>query len=101
MPIRYAIISLGLMMILGGCGEKEPAPEVVVVSMETISGTVTYRERIGLTSESRLQVQLLDVSKADALATEISSTVIDNPGQAPIPFSLDFDPALVFFMVGL
>ena len=93
MPIRYAMISLGLMMILGGCGEEEPAPEVAVVSMKTISGTVTYRERIGLTSESRLQVQLLDVSKADALATEISSTVIDNPGQVPIPFSLDFDPA--------
>jgi putative lipoprotein len=39
------------------------------------------------------EVWLLDTSLADVAATEIAYQRIDSPGQQPIPFRLEFDPA--------
>lgn len=58
-----------------------------------LTGTVTYRERIALDPGAVIEVQLLDVSKADAPAEIIATQTIHADGrQAPIPFELTYDP---------
>lgn len=56
-----------------------------------VSGIITYRERIALTPEMVIVVELRDVSLADAAAPLIASQTIRNPGQVPISFKLPYD----------
>lgn len=58
-----------------------------------VSGTVTYRERIALTPGARLVVELRDVSLADAAAPLIARKTIENPGQVPIAFRVEYSRA--------
>jgi uncharacterized lipoprotein YbaY len=58
-----------------------------------LKGTVTYRERIALTSDAVFEAMLEDVSKADAPAVVVGSVRIDKPGQVPIRFEIPYDPA--------
>ena len=62
-------------------------------STASVRGTVTYRERIALSPGARLEVALLDTSLQDAAATTIAEQAIDNPGQVPISFEIEYDPA--------
>ena len=60
-----------------------------------VSGTLLYRERVALTPEAVVDVSLVDVSLADAPAEVIAEETIRDPGQVPIPFELEYDPARI------
>ena len=62
-------------------------------SVETVTGTITYRERIALTPNAVVEVKLVDVSRADALAITIGEQIIENPGQVPVTFEIEYNPA--------
>ena len=57
----------------------------------TVSGTVAYNERLALTPEATLIVELQDTSYADAPSQVMATQTIANPGQVPIKFSLPYD----------
>ena len=76
----------------GPAAEIEPAPSEPTTPA-TVTGTVTYRERIGLSPDAMVEVKLLDVSLADAPAVTIGEQVIENPGQVPIAFEIEYDPS--------
>lgn len=58
----------------------------------TLTGEVTYRQRIALPPEAVVKVQLQDVSLADAPATTLAShTIRPASKQVPIPFALRYD----------
>ena len=57
----------------------------------SVTGTVTYRERLTLTAGATLAVVLRDVSYADAAAPLIASHTITNPGHVPIQFKVDYN----------
>jgi len=60
------------------------------------TGTVTYLQRIALPPGSVIEVQLEDVSRADAAAEIIASQTITTSGEnVPIPFELTYDPAQI------
>ena len=61
----------------------------------TVTGTATYRERIALPPAVVFEATLEDISRADALATVLGRTRIESPGNPPIRFSIDFDPAAI------
>ena len=63
-------------------------------STSTVTGTVTYRERIALPPEGVVvTVKVEDVSRADAPAITIGEQVIENPShQVPIPFKVEYNP---------
>ena len=42
-----------------------------------------------------LEIELLDISRADAPADRLASIRIKVPGQVPIPFTLPYDPAMI------
>ena len=59
---------------------------------ETVSGTVFYLPRIALPPNAMIDVSLLDVSRADAIATTLASAKITANGrQVPFPFELLYD----------
>ena len=57
----------------------------------SVSGTVTYRERLALSPGARLVVELRDVSYADAPSTLIARQTITDPGQVPIKFKVEYN----------
>lgn len=62
---------------------------------ESISGTVSYHERLALTPDATLIVELQDTSYADAPSRTIASQTIADPGQVPIKFSVEYDPEVI------
>jgi uncharacterized lipoprotein YbaY/heat shock protein HslJ len=65
----------------------------VTAELPQITGTINYRERILLRPGSRVEISLEDVSRADTAATKIAGLELSEPGQVPIPFELEYDPA--------
>ena len=70
-------------------------PRLALTQASTITGTATYRERIALPPGAVLEVELLDISRADAPADRIAAARIEVQGQVPIRFSLPFDHARI------
>jgi uncharacterized lipoprotein YbaY/heat shock protein HslJ len=60
-----------------------------------ITGTVSFRERMALSPKAALEIQLQDVSRQDTKAIQIAKQRIENPGQVPIEFKLEFDSSKI------
>ena len=58
----------------------------------SLSGTVSYHERLALSPDAVLTVELQDTSYADAPSRVIASQTISGPGQVPIKFDVAYDP---------
>ena len=70
-------------------GTPQPADKAV-------TGTVSYLPRIALPPNAVVEVSLVDVSRADAPATVLSSQQIVSGGrQVPFPFTLLYDPGQI------
>ncbi len=62
----------------------------------SVTGTVTYRQRIALPDNAIVQVQLLDVSRQDVAATVLGEqTITPNGRQVPFEFEIPYDPAQI------
>jgi putative lipoprotein len=72
-----------------------PPPPAVPPPSAFLTGTVSYRQRLALTPQAEVQVELRDVSAQDAGSVLIAKQVIATPGQVPIPFSLEYDPTKI------
>ncbi|MBX2831211.1 MAG: YbaY family lipoprotein [Rhodospirillales bacterium] len=83
-----ALCAIGMISILSGCASLQ-------TDTTTVTGSVTYRERIALSPDSTfLVVRLLDVSKADAPSIEIAS--LRQPvGNPPMVFILPYDASKI------
>lgn len=58
----------------------------------SITGKVTYRQRIALPDDAIVTVQLQDVSKQDVAATVLGEQIIKTEGkQVPIPYQVTYD----------
>jgi uncharacterized lipoprotein YbaY/heat shock protein HslJ len=57
-----------------------------------ITGSITYRERIALSPQTLVEVELRDVSRADAPARVLARQRISGAGQVPLRFGLEYDP---------
>ena len=90
---------IGVTAVLGATacqGEPEPTNAKTEVTSgrspnASVSGTVTYRERITLTPGATLEVSLRDVSLQDAAAPLIARQTISDPGQVPIKFKVEYN----------
>lgn len=93
--MKKFVILLFACSFITACGESSQSVDESAVAVKTITGTIEFRERIGLTRSSKLEIQLLDISLADVPARIVASKIIDNPGQAPFNFTIEYDPALI------
>ena len=78
-------------LVLGGL----LMPGAAVAEEITVTGEVSYRERMALPPNAVLTVRLLDVSLADAPETVVGEQKIDPAGQIPIKFDIRFASAVV------
>ncbi len=80
--------------VAGACGYYDDTSEVVTPAPPgadaSVRGTITYRERIALSPDAVVTVQLRDTSLADAASVLIAEQTISNPGQVPIDFELRY-----------
>jgi putative lipoprotein len=60
-----------------------------------IEGSVTYRERMLLPPNAVVEVQLEDISRADAPATVLEAVTLPGQPGPPYPFSLSYDAARI------
>ena len=64
-----------------------------MTKIATVTGTVTYRQRMALSPNAVVEVKLFDVSRADAPAVTIAEQMIKPAGrQVPIKFEIQYDP---------
>ena len=81
-------------------GEQEPqaspgASTAMEPGVTVIEGEVFYRERIMIPAGSEVEVQLEDISRADALATVLESVSFKAQGGPPYAFAIEYDPARI------
>ena len=96
--VLQGMTAFGLILLAAiACGgdSAQPSGTLEVTSGQSpngwVTGTVTYRERLALTPGATLEVELRDVSYADAAAPLIARQVIPNPGQVPIKFRVGYN----------
>lgn len=91
-----ALLTLsGLSACGGDSGQPPAAGEPGGISVARIEGSVWYRERIALPPGAEVEVQLQDVSRADAMATVLASVLLKPESGPPYPFSIEYDPASI------
>ncbi len=99
--LRVQALCLALFAMVGlvACGggrEHAPAAKSREESaMARIEGNVFYRERMLLPPGAEVEVQLQDVSRADAMAEVLASVMLTPQGGPPYPFVIEYDPLVV------
>lgn len=89
MTIRLAPLALLFAVTLSACSDEQPD---AAGKQETLTGSLTYLQRIALPDNARVQVTLLDVSLADVPAPRLAEHNFVTEGrQVPLPFSLSYD----------
>jgi len=89
------LILLCSAFIVFGCSNN-PEPEIVQLPvMQSVTGTISYPQRIALTPNAVVNVQLLDVSRADAPAILIAEQNLTSPGQVPVQYELMYNPDII------
>lgn len=92
MPSRAWLLLLLLLLagcsVIGGGSSSTPGTKSA-----TLTGTITYRERIALPADAVVEVQLLDISLMDVAVTLIAEQAITPQHQVPIAFELSYNPA--------
>ena len=95
--LLYAVvISIVLMALVVCWSEPDSSNATVEVASgknpnASVRGTVTYRERLALSSGASLVVELRDVSYSDAPSTLVARQTITDPGQVPIKFKVEYN----------
>ena len=95
-PALFSIIAIWTVLAAACQGGSDTANAKVEVASgrapnASVSGTVTYRERLPLSPQAKLIVELRDVSYADAAAPLVARQTIPNPGQVPIRFRVEYN----------
>ena len=87
--MKYMLAALALFLLMG-CEATGHQNE-----MAEVSGEAIYLERIAAPANARLEVVLYDVSRAGAPAIRLGETVVENAGQPPYAFRIQYDPAQI------
>ncbi len=87
-PLKISFL-LALLMI-AGCAAKVSETE-----MAEVSGNAFYVERIAAPPNARLEVVLQDISQPGRGAERLGKMVVENAGQPPYAFRIQYDPAQI------
>ena len=89
MPMRYLLSVLVLLALATGAATASE-PEVAEVT-----GKIRYFERIAAPPDARLEVVLQDISRQDVAAERLGEVIVQNAGQPPYAFRIQYDPAQI------
>lgn len=83
-------------LLVAGCASMNGTGPGREGDTARVAGTVTYLQRSALPPTATIQVQLADVSRADAPAIVLAEQRIEARGrQVPFPFELAYDPSTI------
>ena len=91
MLMRIGLSGLLLLVLVSAARAGGTDPNIDAATA-TVTGSVSYRERIALPADALVVVQLRDVSRMDVAAKIISEQTINPQHSVPIPFSLAYNP---------
>lgn len=95
MTRNYSLIALLAACLLAtGCAKKLKQDNLPALS-GNVTGTVIYRERIALPPDSKIIVNLEDVSRADKSGIFIAQQTLRPGVQVPAPFNLRYIPSAI------
>ncbi|MBL8881452.1 MAG: YbaY family lipoprotein [Hyphomicrobium sp.] len=86
--MRLLTVPLAAAWILGWASAS-------MAEFKTIEGAAGYREKIALPADAVLDVELRDISRADAPAPLLSAISVKAAGQVPIKFKLGYDDGMI------
>lgn len=93
---RWRMCLIGITLLgfagLGSSLNGPPQANPQAAAQPSISGTITYRERMALPPDAAIEVKLQDVSQAKP-KTIAESVFAPEGKQVPIPFQLSYSPA--------
>jgi putative lipoprotein len=79
--------------------QGKPSPVEVVLapptSIASVTGTITYTAEQSIPADAQLTIEVSDVSMADGPSYVIASQTVMPVGASPIPFAIEYDPALI------
>lgn len=82
--VRLALAAMGLILTLGAA----------IAEPTTLSGEVTYRERLALPENGTLRLSLVDLAAPDQPRVQAEGAIA-SPGQVPLSFNLAFDDTIL------
>ena len=95
--LRSDIVALLVFLLMTAC-QQQIAPVNSTLELPSggepnasVSGTVTYMEKISLSPDARLEVEIRDVSYQDSAAPLIARQIISDPGQVPIDYRVGYN----------
>ncbi|MGC4007851.1 MAG: YbaY family lipoprotein [Pseudomonas sp.] len=92
---RRALCASGMLLLLTGCSGTRDATDMPA-GMIRLEGTASYRERMALPPDAKLEVVIEDVSLADAPAQMVAKHHgTTRHGQVPIHFSVEYPAARI------
>ena len=86
--MNYFRCLLSIVLLAGGFAVQASASDGD--AMASVTGHVTYRERIALRPGSTVTVRPVDVK-----ATVLAEQRTENSATVPVPFQLDYDPDVI------
>ncbi|WP_165311816.1 YbaY family lipoprotein [Vibrio ziniensis] len=99
--LLVASLVAGSLFMVGCQSSEEPMSQSQSASqpqemMKTVTGTITYRERIALPDNAQVMVLLQDVSRMDTAAIVITKQqFMTNGHQVPLAFELAYDESVI------
>lgn len=89
---RRGALALLATMMLGACSEQGAGEGADVTWIE---GTVLYRERMLLPPTAEVEVELQDISRADAPAETLATVILPARSGPPYAFRIEYDNAAI------
>jgi len=85
--IVYRLIAVASLLL--------PATALSGQGVLSIDGTATYRERMTLPPDAVFEATLEDISRADSPASVLGQAHLEQPGNPPFHFTIQYDPSQV------
>jgi putative lipoprotein len=86
------LLVLAALAVVAACGRQAAEP-AGGQAMDTIEGSVIYRERMRLPPGAEVEVTLQDISRADAPAATLATVMVPATQGPPYAFSLEYPGA--------
>jgi putative lipoprotein len=83
---RAPLLAASLLFILSGCASTRATP--LPPARTVVSGSVSYLERIALTPEAVLHVEVVRREPGEDMPRVVGEQTLRSPGQVPIAFAL-------------
>jgi putative lipoprotein len=94
--MRHGVFAFIVIALAAGCAHTPEGSGAGEAGRATLTGTVTYLQRIALPPDAEITVSLADVSRADAAAVPLGSATFKADGrQVPLSWAIAYDPSKV------